>query len=91
VGRAHEEVTALLANEVGNAIRGKLTAGFAEPADEVHPFDTIVVPVSGDGITVAMNGKTVALRRGVPFLIPRGVKHQAKSSGAAEVVAVRVN
>ena len=88
--RAHETSTTLVTNDRGNAVRLKVEPGFAEAAGSTHDWDTVVVPITHNLISLTMGGKTTMLRRGEAYLIPKGTAHHAKAAAAGEATVIRI-
>lgn len=83
--------TPITSSDKAEAVRVKIEAGFEEPAGSAHPQDLVVIPISeGSGVTLTMDGKTVEMKRGQAYLIPRGKPHGVKAAAASESVVVYV-
>jgi mannose-6-phosphate isomerase-like protein (cupin superfamily) len=50
----------------------------------------VVVPMTDSGGTLSMGGKSVAMKKGEAYLVPRGAPHGVKTTAAGETVAVYV-
>jgi beta-alanine degradation protein BauB len=74
----------------GEAALLKAQAGYEEPAGSKHDYDAVVVPMVDSGATLAMGGKTVTMKKGQAYLIPRGADHAVKATAAGETVVVYI-
>ena len=81
--------TTLASGPHGEVVRTKLEAGYEEAAGSKHEYDAVVVPMMGEA-TLTLDGKTVAMKKGQAYLIPRGSAHSVKAAAAAESVVVFV-
>lgn len=82
-------VTPVMSYGRAEGVRIKFEEGYEEPAGSTHAWDAVVIPTTA-GMTLAMGGKTVKMRPGEPYLVPRDRPHQMKATSAAEVTVIRV-
>lgn len=82
--------TTIASGTHGEAVRFEVQPGFEEPAGTKHEYDAVVVPMSGGGTSLTLDGKTVTMEKGGVYLIPRGAAHSVKSTAAAESIVVYV-
>jgi beta-alanine degradation protein BauB len=82
--------TQLVSSDRGEVVSLKTPAGFEEPAGSKHEYDAVVVPITDGGAELTLGGKTVTMKRGEAYLIPRGAEHGVKSVKAGETIVVYV-
>jgi quercetin dioxygenase-like cupin family protein len=82
--------TPIVSSAHGEAVRLKSDAGFEEPAGTTHEYDAVVVPMGGTGASLTMSGKTVVMKKGEAYLIPRGTAHAVKATAPGESIVVYI-
>lgn len=82
--------TQIVASDRGEVVSLKTPAGYHEPAGSKHEYDAIVVPMKDAGVALTMGGKTITMKKGEAYLIPRGAEHSVKADNGGESVVVYV-
>jgi quercetin dioxygenase-like cupin family protein len=82
--------TQIVSGPHGEVALLKAQPGYEEPAGSKHDYDAVVVPMTDSGATLAMGGKTVTMKKGQAYLIPRGAEHGVKANADGETVVVYI-
>ena len=82
--------TPIVSGPHGEAVLLKTEASFEEPAGSTHDYDAVVVPLTDPGATLAMGGKTVTMKKGEAYLIPRGAPHGVKATAPGSTIVVYI-
>jgi hypothetical protein len=82
--------TPIASSPHGDVALMKAQPGYEEPAGSKHDYDAVVVPMVDAGTTLTMGGKTVTMKKGQAYLIPRGAEHGVKATAAGETVVVYI-
>ena len=82
--------TQIVSSARGEVVTLKTPAGYHEPAGSKHDYDAIVVPMKDAGVALTLGGKTITMKKGEAYLIPRGAEHSVKADNAGESVVVYV-
>src|SRR5512143_4183198 len=80
--------TPIVSGPHGEVVLLKTEAGFEEKAGSTHDYDAVVVPMTGAGATLTMDGKTVTMQKGEAYLISRGAPHGVKATAPGSTVVV---